>query len=452
MSVQATPADAEQQPALVFPTLSQGAELVGEFKNSGYREPPHLVQLGNHQLVRLPPLLYVVAKTLHDHRHLADAPDAEAALAEAADAVSREAGSRLTAEQLVFLVDRKLAPLGVTTFSNGAEPVLGKADTFLGLKFKLALLPAAGTWFLGGLFSWCFRPLAIAVFMAGFLVSEYWLATTQSLGDALHRVILLPLSILLVIGLSVVSCVFHEIGHATACRYSGVRPGVMGCGIYLVWPAFYTDITESYRLDRKGRIRADLGGVYFNCIFVIALTLIYMQTGFQPLLVAILYVNLEIFQQLMPTLRFDGYYIISDLVGIPDLFKYIGPILRRTLLRRPADDRLKALKRWPQLVVSVWVLLIVPALAFQLSMVLLRVPDLVRADWMMVRSLAAAAAGGASLLQLVASGLQITLLILPLLGLFLIGYQLLRWLLRKAYRYIMGPDLLMEEVPPRKAA
>ena len=27
---------------------------------------------------------------------------------------------------------------------------------------------------------------------------------------------------------------FHEIGHATACRYGGARPGVMGVGIYVV--------------------------------------------------------------------------------------------------------------------------------------------------------------------------------------------------------------------------
>ena len=38
----------------------------------------------------------------------------------------------------------------------------------------------------------------------------------------------------------------------------------MGTGLYLVWPAFYTDVTDSYRLGRAGRLRTDLGGLYFN--------------------------------------------------------------------------------------------------------------------------------------------------------------------------------------------
>ena len=48
------------------------------------------------------------------------------------------------------------------------------------------------------------------------------------------------------------------------------RPGVMGAGLYLVWPAFYTDVTDSYRLGRGGRLRTDLGGLYFNAIVAVA--------------------------------------------------------------------------------------------------------------------------------------------------------------------------------------
>ena len=44
----------------------------------------------------------------------------------------------------------------------------------------------------------------------------------------------------------------------------------MGVGIYLVWPAFYTDVTDSYRLPRAARLRTDLGGLYFNAIVAVA--------------------------------------------------------------------------------------------------------------------------------------------------------------------------------------
>ncbi|KAB2342184.1 hypothetical protein [Actinomadura rudentiformis] len=414
---------------LILPTLTEGAELVGEFKGSGYRQPPQLVRLPNRQLVQLPPLLFSVAKALHDHRHLA--ADPHAALAEVADAVTAEANARISTEQVLFLIDRKLAPLGVTTYSNGTAPSLAKADTFLALRFRTAVFPATATWFLSGLFAWLFKPAVLLPSITMVAAAEVWLVATQPMGEALNNAIRTPTSILFVLALTVLSCVFHEIGHASACRYSGVRPGVMGCGIYVVWPAFYTDITDSYRLGRGGRLRTDLGGVYFNGIFLIALAVLYALTGYDPLLVAVVAVNLEIIQQLLPTLRFDGYYIISDLVGIPDLFKYMRPILRRTLLRRPAEERLNALKRWPQIVVTVWVLTVIPALAFQLGLIAIKVPDLILANWQRAQNLALSAQAGAGPLELLAGTLQLILLTLPLLGLALLTYWMLRWLTSK---------------------
>ena len=440
MSTPATAAARGEEPpaALILPTLAEGAELVGEFKNSGYREPPQLVFLPNRQLARLPPLLYLVARTLHEHRDLAGT-DVAQALDRVAGAVSEEAGARLTAEQIVYLVDRKLAPLGVTTYSDGTPPSVVRSDPFLALKFKVAVFPESFTWFVAGLFSWLFRPVVLAVMLTAFLVSETWVLITRSMAEALSLAILNPVSILMILGLGIASCAFHEVGHAAACRYGGVRPGVMGCGIYLVWPAFYTDITESYRLGRGGRLRTDLAGVYFNAIFVIGLVLLYLQTGFEPLLVTVLYVNLQMIQQLLPTLRFDGYYIMSDLIGIPDLFKYIGPILRRTLLRRKADARLKDLKRWPQVFVTCWVLTVIPLLVVQIGLIISQVPALVAKDWSMIRTLARDAANGAGVLELFTSGLQIVLLVLPLAGVALILFSVGRGLVRWAVRYVNGP-------------
>jgi len=424
--------------ALTLPTLTEGAEFVGELKNSGYREPPQLVRLPSGRLVRLPPLLFLVAKALRDHRHLAGT-DVGEALDRVAAAVSEQAGARLSAEQIVYLADRKLAPLGVTTYSDGTPAPVAKPDPFFALRFKVAVFPESFSWFVAGLFAWLFRPVVLATMLTGFLVSEAWVLTSRSLTEALKSAILDPVSILLVMVLGLVSCAFHEVGHAAACRYGGVRPGVMGCGIYLVWPAFYTDISESYRLGRGGRLRTDLAGVYFNAIFVIGLALAYLQTGYTPLIVTVLYVNLQMVQQLLPTLRFDGYYIMSDLIGIPDLFKYIGPILRRTLLRRPADARLNDLKRWPQIFVTVWVLTVMPLLVFQLGLITTQIPNLIATEWRMMRGLATAASSGAGPVELLVSGLQIFLLLLPVAGLVLILYSFGRQFVRWAVRYVNGP-------------
>ena len=46
-----------------------------------------------------------------------------------------------------------------------------------------------------------------------------------------------------------------------------------------MWPAFYTDVTDAYRLDRAGRLRTDLGGLYFNAIFALATFGVWALTG-----------------------------------------------------------------------------------------------------------------------------------------------------------------------------
>ncbi|MEV4438346.1 hypothetical protein AB0K09_04890 [Streptomyces sp. NPDC049577] len=407
------------------PALVAGTELVGEFEDSGYREPPHLVCRPDGQIVRLPPLLYQVVRVL-----AGPLPGGrEAVLAHVAGELTGQTGRQFGVEHIEFLIDEKLAPLGVTTRSDGSPPPpTPRADPFLAFRFRLAVLPERATWFLSGLFAWLFRPALVVLTLGAFVATEVWLALTQDTGAALRAVLSSPADVLLVVALAIASCAFHELGHGAACRYGGVRPGAMGCGIYLVWPAFYTDITNSYRLGRAGRIRADLGGVYFNALFVLGLGALYAATGSPLLLVAVLSVHLEMIQQLLPTLRFDGYYIVADLVGIPDLFKYIGPILRRFVLRRPQDEQLRALKRWPQIVVTVWVLLLIPVLCLQVGMLLLNLPEVLRADWQRIAMLAADAGSSGGVLAVAAAAIQIVLLVLPLAGLALVLMQPVRLL------------------------
>src|SRR6185437_4792816 len=141
--------------------------------------------------------------------------------------------------------------------------VLPTASPLLALRARVTLLPgravgAAGTFF---------RPLFRWPVIAAVIVS--------------------------VAALTVVSALFHECGHAAGCRYGGARPGRIGVGIYLVWPAFFTNVTDSYRLSRAGRLRTDLGGLYFNLIFMVVLAAIYAATSAEILLLVIAITHLE---------------------------------------------------------------------------------------------------------------------------------------------------------------
>jgi putative peptide zinc metalloprotease protein len=179
-----------------------------------------------------------------------------------------------------------------------------------------------------------------------------------------------PVLFLAVAGLTLASLLFHEFGHASACRYGGARPGAIGFGLYLVWPSLYTDVTDVYRLGRAGRLRTDLGGVYFNAIFILALGGCYAATG-QPVFLAAAFAdNFQILQQLAPVVRMDGYFILGDLAGVPDLLGLVVPIMASLLpgaAARRAAGRASGLRRGPRILVTAWVLAAVPLLAAALG-------------------------------------------------------------------------------------
>jgi putative peptide zinc metalloprotease protein len=173
-----------------------------------------------------------------------------------------------------------------------------------------------------------------------------------------------PLLLLAMLGAIVVATAYHEIGHASACRYGGARPGVLGAGVYLVWPAFYCDVTDAYRLGRAGRLRTDLGGVYFNLLFALLAGALFAVTGWELLVLVILAQHTIVLQQLMPLLRFDGYYVVSDLTGVPDILTRIKPIFASLVPGREADPRVAELKNWVRVAVTTYVIVLVPALLF----------------------------------------------------------------------------------------
>ena len=183
-------------------------------------------------------------------------------------------------------------------------------------------------------------------------------------------------------GLFIASAAVHELGHAAGCRYGGARPGRIGAGIYLLWPSFFTNVTDSYRLSRAGRLRTDLGGLYFNLLSILALAGLYAATGGEVLLLAIAAIHLQMLEQLLPFARFDGYWILSDLIGVPDLFARVAPILTSTLTRRRhPDPRITGMRPAARAAVTAWVLCLLPVLAAALGCLLLRLPAIDRALW-----------------------------------------------------------------------
>jgi putative peptide zinc metalloprotease protein len=101
---------------------------------------------------------------------------------------------------------------------------------------------------------------------------------------------------------------------------------------------------------------------------------LYALTGFEPLLLMIPIQNLEILHQFLPFIRLDGYYIVSDLTGVPDMFARIRPTLASLVPGKPTSDRVKELKPWVRVAVTVYVFTVVPLLLFLFGMMIINAP------------------------------------------------------------------------------
>jgi putative peptide zinc metalloprotease protein len=282
-----------------------------------------------------------------------------------------------------------------------------------------------------------FLPPVVAAVLGALAALDVWLFGYHGIAQSLRETLYKPAFILLTLGLVILSAAFHECGHATACRYGGARPGKMGVGLYLVWPAFYTDVTDAYRLSKSGRLRTDLGGVYFNAIFTLLTAGAYFATGFEPLLLVIALQHAEILHQFLPVVRLDGYYIVSDLAGVPDMFRRVGPTLKSLLPWRRPDPAVAELKRWVRIAVSAYVLTVVPLLLFVLLITVTNMPRVLATSWdsgsLELQKIQHAADSGAWLS--VASGsIQLAVLVLIPAGLLLTLLQLGRRVAERAWK------------------
>ena len=240
-----------------FWSRADGIQLLGSVSGSGLVDTTYLVKRGDGQLLQISELLNLVVRELVPGR----GPE------EVAEAVSQEFGRRLTPQGLEQLITATLQPLGLVVDANeeaGNHAVPPRANPLLSLRFRGTMLSERLVNVVAGWLRPFFYPPVVVVALIALVVMDVVLVLHGSFVDAVDQVLDVPVLLLALILLLVLGGLIHELGHATACRYGGGRPGVIGFGMYIVFPAFFTNVTDSYRLNRAGRLRTDLGGLYFN--------------------------------------------------------------------------------------------------------------------------------------------------------------------------------------------
>ena len=115
------------------------------------------------------------------------------------------------------------------------------------------------------------------------------------------------------------SVLFHELGHATALVKFGQTSGNIGGAFYLLSPVMFTDVTNSWALKKWERLVVNSGGMYFEAILCATGYGFFLLFGPPERSALSLFILFKTLWNLNPFLRSDGYWILSDLLNIPNL-------------------------------------------------------------------------------------------------------------------------------------
>jgi putative peptide zinc metalloprotease protein len=400
-----------------------GVELLGEYQGSGWTDPHYLVRRGDGQFAKLTALLYRLLEESSTPRTTAELHSAVAA------------GEEVAVADVEQMLRDQLSPAGMVAEADALQPVPAPtADPILALGLRGTIMPARVVRALARPFSHFFHVPVIVLVGLTLLTTDVWLLMTADVTAGLDRLIADPLLALPLVLIGLVLPMLHELGHAAGCHYGGGRPGRIGFGVFIVWPAMFTDVTDAYRLSRGARIRTDLGGLYFSVLGILLVTAAYATTGFEVLVLMLITLHMQALQQLIPFIRTDGYYLLGDVSGVPNPFSSILPVLRSAVPSRPVDPSIAGMRPRTRRIITSWVLLVVPFLTLGLAITLWLLPQALP-RWVSsvqgyVTELGAALAAGEPGPGLYAA-LSLLLLMVPIAGGLIVLARVIRSLVRR---------------------
>jgi len=187
------------------------------------------------------------------------------------------------------------------------------------------------------------------------LAGSHWNELTKDVTDQM-----LSADNLLLMGLVFpVAKVIHEFGHALAVKARGGEVHEMGVMLLVLMPVPYVDASASLAFRNKVD-RVLVGGAGMLSEIFLAAIAMFVWANVEPGLVRAAAYNVIIIAgistlvfNINPLLRFDGYYILADLIEIPNLGQrantYLGYLVRRYLfgiVEAEPGDNAKGERPW----------------------------------------------------------------------------------------------------------
>ncbi|QEG36794.1 HlyD family efflux transporter periplasmic adaptor subunit [Bythopirellula goksoeyrii] len=119
--------------------------------------------------------------------------------------------------------------------------------------------------------------------------------------------------------------VLHELGHAVTCRHVGSRCHEMGIMLLALLPCLYCDVSDVWKLPSKWqRMAVSAAGMIVELVIAAGAVILWWHT--EPGLLHTWLLGLAIICSIStlavnanPLLRYDGYYLLADLLEIPNL-------------------------------------------------------------------------------------------------------------------------------------
>lgn len=417
------------------PTLAPGVEMLGELDGSAFQDSQWLIKRRG-RFIQVAEPLYRVAQFSNGQR----------TVDEIAELLGQTLDAAVTGEDIGRILAQTLIPMGIVEDPDeDPEPEEPPSDRGvlapLSVNVRLRVLGPGLIDPATRILQWLYAPVPLVPLLVSIAAVHWWLYAQHGFSTVLRDVMYTPGALVFVLGLYLAGAMVHEFGHASGLRYGGGRARAIGVGIYLIYPVFYTDTTDSYRLGRWGRVRTDLGGFYFHLLFALAIVAAYLMSGHEWLLLVILLIDLDIVRQLFPFVRFDGYWALTDLLGVPDILSHLRGTVTRGLKRGARPSGVPALKPWPRAVFAIYTLVTVPLLGAMVVFLLVRGPLIFSSVWNALVAAAGqlqAAWAGAQVWAGLLAGVQLALLSIQATGLLLMLFMVVRQPVQALWRW-SGP-------------
>ena len=119
---------------------------------------------------------------------------------------------------------------------------------------------------------------------------------------------------------------FHEFGHIAAALKAGLKNRCVNFSMYYVFPVLYVKLDDTWTLNLKERTKINLAGITIQILMNIPILVLMFFCKEYELIQQMLYLlfwlnTVTVAFNLVPFMKFDGYWILSDLLNIPNLMK-----------------------------------------------------------------------------------------------------------------------------------